>query len=196
MSAKTNLTTAVGECSGQQLNPRMQSPDCFKIIWAKFSITRMYAIGSFRKRLCVFGSNLRLLHFPWSNPDKFTCNNGINVMIKTDNEITTKQSSTVCAHILHYSDVIMSTVTLQITGVFIVCKTVRSGADQRKRQSSASLAFVRGIHRWPGNSPHKGPATRKMFPFDYVIMTGHTPCSMSLPCATQFFTCISSSLMN
>ena len=39
-----------------------------------------------------------------------------------------------------------------------------------KHQSSASLAFVRGIHRWPVNSPHKGPVTRKMFPFDDVIM--------------------------
>ena len=33
-----------------------------------------------------------------------------------------------------------------------------------------SLAFVRGIDRWPVNSPHKGPVTRKMFPFDDVIM--------------------------
>ena len=41
--------------------------------------------------------------------------------------------------------------------------TVYSGADQRKHQSSASLAFVRGIHRWPVNSPHKGPVTRKYF---------------------------------
>ena len=48
--------------------------------------------------------------------------------------------------------------------------TVYSDADQRKHQSSASLAFVRGIHRWPVNSPHKGPVTRKMFPFDDVIM--------------------------
>ena len=44
------------------------------------------------------------------------------------------------------------------------------GADQRKHQSSESLAFVRRIHRWPVNSPHKGPATAKMFPFDDVIM--------------------------
>ena len=43
-------------------------------------------------------------------------------------------------------------------------------ADQRKHQSSASLAFVRGIHRWPVNSPHKWPVTRKMFPFDDVIV--------------------------
>ena len=48
-----------------------------------------------------------------------------------------------------------------------------SGADQIKHQSSASLAFVRGIHRSPVNSPHKGPVTRKMFPFDDVIMFIH-----------------------
>ena len=47
---------------------------------------------------------------------------------------------------------------------------VYSGANQRKHQSSASLAFARGIHRWPVNSPHKGPVTRKIFPFDDVIM--------------------------
>ena len=48
----------------------------------------------------------------------------------------------------------------------IVC----SGADQRKHQSSASLAFVRGIHRWPVNSPHKGPVMQKVFPFHGAIM--------------------------
>ena len=42
-------------------------------------------------------------------------------------------------------------------------------ADQRKRQNSASLAFVQGIHRWPVNSPHMWPVTRKMFPIDDVI---------------------------
>ena len=55
-------------------------------------------------------------------------------------------------------------------GVTIVYSTVHSGADQRKHQSSASLAFVRGIQRWPVNYPHKGPVTRKMFPLDDVIM--------------------------
>ena len=44
-------------------------------------------------------------------------------------------------------------------------------ADQRQNQSSESLAFVRGVHRWLVNSPHKGPVLRKMFPFDEVIMT-------------------------
>ena len=42
--------------------------------------------------------------------------------------------------------------------------------SKKTHQSSASLAFVRGIHRWPVNYPHKGPVTRKMFPFDDVIM--------------------------
>ena len=48
----------------------------------------------------------------------------------------------------HYSDVIMSAMASQITGVTIVDSTVCSGADQRKHQSSASLAFVRGNDRW------------------------------------------------
>ena len=52
----------------------------------------------------------------------------------------------------------------------IVYSTVYSDADQSKHQSSASLAFVRGIHRGPVNSPHKWPVTRKKFPFDDVIM--------------------------
>ena len=70
----------------------------------------------------------------------------------------------------HYSDVIMGTMTSQITSITIVYLTVYSGADQRKHQNSASLAFVRGIHWLPVNSPDKGPVTRKMFPFDDVIM--------------------------
>ena len=61
----------------------------------------------------------------------------------------------------HYDDVIISTVASQITSVSIVYSAVCSGPDQRKHQSSASLAFVRGIHRWPVNSPHKWPVTWK-----------------------------------
>ena len=57
----------------------------------------------------------------------------------------------------------MSAIPSQITSLTIVCSNVYSGADQRKHQSSASLAFVRRIHRWPVNSPHNGPVTRKMF---------------------------------
>ena len=74
------------------------------------------------------------------------------------------------AKYFHYNDVIMETMASQITSLTIVYSTVNSGADQRKHESSASLAFVRGIHRGPVNSPHKWPVTRKMFPFDDFIM--------------------------
>ena len=73
-------------------------------------------------------------------------------------------------YISHYSYVIISAMVYQITGVSIVYSTVCSGAEQGRHQSSTSLAFVRGIHRWPVNSPHKGPVTWKIFPFDDVIM--------------------------
>ena len=75
---------------------------------------------------------------------------------------------------LHYNDVIMGVIASQITSLTIVYSTVYSDADQRKHQSSASLAFVRVIHRGPENSPHKWPVTRKMFPFDDVIMKYRT----------------------
>ena len=65
----------------------------------------------------------------------------------------------------------MSAMASQITGVSIVCATVfYSGPDQRKHQSSALLAFEMWIHWRPVDSPHKGPVTRKIFPFDDVIM--------------------------
>ena len=72
--------------------------------------------------------------------------------------------------VIHYSDVIMKAMASSTTGVSIVCSTVCSGADLRKHQSSASLTFVRGLHRWPVDSPHKGPVAWKMFPFDDAIM--------------------------
>ena len=71
---------------------------------------------------------------------------------------------------IHYNNVIMSAMASQITSLTIVYSTVYSGINQRKHGSSASLAFVRGIHRWPVNSLHKGPVTRKMFPCHNVIM--------------------------
>ena len=47
----------------------------------------------------------------------------------------------------HYSDVIMGAMASQITSLAIVFSPGYSGTDQGKHQSSASLAFVRGIHR-------------------------------------------------
>ena len=62
----------------------------------------------------------------------------------------------------HYGDVIMGAIVSQITSLAIVYSTVYSDAEQRKHQSSASLAFVWEIHRGPVNSPHKWSVTRKM----------------------------------
>ena len=78
----------------------------------------------------------------------------------------------------HYNDVIMGAMASQITGLMVVYSTVYSGTDQRKHQSSASLALVRGIHRWPvatttlvsfaGNLSHHrflySPISRTTFP--------------------------------
>ena len=68
----------------------------------------------------------------------------------------------------------MGAIASQITSLTIVYSIVYSDADQRKHQSTASLAFVRGIHRDPVNFPHKWPVTRKMFPLDDVIMSEMT----------------------
>ena len=82
----------------------------------------------------------------------------------------------------HYNDAIMSAMASQITSLTTVYPTVYSGADQRKHQSYASLAFVRGIHRWPVNSPNKGPVTRKMMTSLRITYLPHViessgPCS-------------------
>ena len=84
----------------------------------------------------------------------------------------------------------MGVIASQITSPTIVYSIVYSDSDQRKHQSSASLAFVRGNPRGPGNSPHKWPITGKMFPFDDVIMSwirvlpcyfGHAILGMCIP---------------
>ena len=64
----------------------------------------------------------------------------------------------------------MGAMASQTTSLAIVYSNVYSGAGQRKLQSSRSLAFVTGIHRWPVHSPHKGPVTRKFVPFDDHFM--------------------------
>ena len=83
---------------------------------------------------------------------------------------STKQRNTHTVRVSHYNDVIMGAMVPQITSLTIVYSTVYSGADQRKHQSSASLAFVMEIHREPVNFPHNWPVTRKIFAIDDVIM--------------------------
>ena len=68
----------------------------------------------------------------------------------------------------HYCDVIWARWRIKSPASQLFTQSLIQA--QRKHQRSASLTFVRGIHRWPVNSPHKLPVTRKMFPFDDVIM--------------------------
>ena len=119
---------------------------------------------NFRPRKCIWKCCLlkwQPFH-PWG--DEFTGNDSVLTDFLTSWSLWNKHE----CH--HYNDVIMGVMASQITSLTIVYSTVYLGADQRKDQSSASLAFVLGIHRWLVNSPHEGPVTRKMFPFDDVIM--------------------------
>ena len=116
----------------------------------------------------VFVSSLRIDIF-WLSVT-FQCRGIIDFAYKCCFEQTQRIKGQ--SHLSHFDDVIMGAIASQITRLTIVYSTFYSNADQRKHQSSASLAFVWGIHRGPVNSPHKGPVTRKMSPFDDVIMNG------------------------
>ena len=100
--------------------------------------------------------NHKIVHFMCTWPS-LTLSTGDNI-------------SLLAGQVAHCDDIIMGAMASQITSLTIVYSTFYSGADQSKHQSSASLAFVWGIHRGPVNSPHKWPVTRKMFLFDDVIM--------------------------
>ena len=91
------------------------------------------------------------------------CPNSIGTFLldrSTIHQTTSKHNKTwpiyvlYCVICYHYDDVTMSAMASQITSLTIVNSTVYSGGDQIRHQSSASLAFVRGIHRGPVNSPH------------------------------------------
>ena len=105
------------------------------------------------------------------------------VSVSKDTAIQWSISTTVHTGVkFHYNDVIMGAIASQITSLTIVYSNDYSDADQRKNQIPASLAVVRGIHRGPGYSPHKWPVTRKMFPFDDVIMLTH--CGPVMSCGS------------
>ena len=98
--------------------------------------------------------------------------NSFSISFETHHNWSTQLSNAfITSPLENYRDVIMSAMASQISSISIVWSTVCSGADQIKHQSSASLAFARGIHQWPENSHHTEPVTRKMFPFDDVSMT-------------------------
>ena len=149
-----------------------------KVLYLTAFITEM------KMRGCRQLGAVRQQAITWANVDPYLCrhmaslghNELINITFNTAPKtwylITFSNASYLAWYktYTHYIDVIMTTMASQITSLTIVYSTVYSGADQSKHQSSASLAFVWGIHRGPVNSPHKWPVTRKMFPFDDVIM--------------------------
>ena len=104
----------------------------------------------------------------WSSPSRTRSSSWIWVILALPSVLCPSRAVLDHHSSYHYSDVIMDEIASQNTSLTIVYSTVYSDADQRKHQSSASLAFMRGIHRWPVNSPHKWSVTRKMFPFDDV----------------------------
>ena len=80
----------------------------------------------------------------------------------------------------HYNDIIMSAMASQITSLRIIYSTLYSGADQRKHQSSASLAFGRGIHHDRWIPPTRGQKCGKCF---------HLMTSSCMLCSWKMITC-------
>ena len=138
--------------------------------WGRHKMTaisqKAFLIDSFYKDVWCILTQLKLKFVPKGLTDKKSTLG--DKPLFTDAYMC--QPASISNSLTYYSDVIISVMASEITGVSIACSTVYSGADQRKHQCSASLAFVRGIHRWPVDSPHKGSVTRKIFPFDDVMM--------------------------
>ena len=121
-------------------------------------------------KLILSNSSFTEIRLPWSDCQWTSIGlNDASAPVRSQTIIWTNEGLDTASRI-YYSDVIMSAMASQITGVSIVCWTVGSCTDQSKHQSSASLAFVRGIHRWPVSSPHKRTVRQKTFPFYDVIM--------------------------
>ena len=157
-------------------------------------VNKIFLVASLESRVTQSrGKNIgKTTYNDFISPQHFTClyyiyditrKHGNVFIMSLKNEGVAMEICKVVVMSPHYSDVLMGAMVPQITSLTIVYSTVYSGADQIKQQSSASLAFVRGIHRWPVNSPHKWPVTRKMFRFDDVIMIRQPPC-----CAMPFWT--------
>ena len=140
----------------------MMYSECYK------EFTLYYIQGS----ICIL-RNTFVIHSYYYRPSIYRC------PIQHDSahslRVTVPKFHSNFALMKHYNDVIMGTMASQMTSFAIVYSTIYWGTDQWKHQSFASLAFVRGIHRWPVNSPHKEPVTWKMFPFDDVIMSHPIP---------------------
>ena len=101
-------------------------------------------------RLCQYGAEGV---FPW----------GIFVIFSV--------CASIYAHYCHYGCVIMSAMASQITGISIVYTTVCLFRRRSKETPKLPVTgLCGGMHRWPVNSSHQRPVTRKIFPFDDVII--------------------------
>ena len=123
--------------------------------YVKFDHRNVWFPWSFRRLMLIMGIPILAIRFPY-------------------NETTHRyQTKLTLSFPFHYNDVIMSTMASQITSLTIVYSTVYSDTDERKHQSSASLAFVRGIHRRPVNSPHKWPVNGSIWWRHHVLFQVH-----------------------
>ena len=137
----------------------------------KGPVMRKCDIDSDNKDTCMAGAWSDIGHINLLSPARYGGNFKMrNFATCSDSYFELSSEIVPGKYDMHYNEVIMSVMVSQITSLTIVYSSVYSGTNERKHQSSASLAFVRGIHRGPVNSPHKGTVTRKMFPFDDVIM--------------------------
>ena len=109
---------------------------------------------------------LKLIHISKSSPPPPTLHSSITYSHRNDSHTPDV--------IPHYNDVIMDTIASQIISLTIVYSTVYSVQIKENTKAPRHWAFVRTIHRGPVNSPHKWLVTRKMFPFEDVIMSNLT----------------------
>ena len=93
--------------------------------------------------------------------------------------ITTQQSITKISLKLHYIDVIITTMGSQVTSLTVVYSTVYPDANQRKHQSSASLAYVWGIHRERWIPRTKGQLRGKCFHLMTLLCVSKIPFNLT-----------------
>ena len=150
-------------------SPGAMARTCKKLVVSNHSLF-LFCYHQFLKCfMCVLSKLYENMCYSVKNSDRIECQDMCKC-VRNDSFAMVMWRQLLISNTIYsyYTDVIMSLMASQITSLTIVYSPVCSGADQRKYQSFASLAFVRGIHRRPVNSPNKRPVMRKMFPFDFT----------------------------
>ena len=140
-------------------------PSTFEVLWDSQNLVTHFQIALSGDATSIRNQqySMKLLE------DTCSCVvSNVNVNVATD-DLSSLDARTSAGTKMHYDDVIMSAMTSQITSLPIIYSFIQTQI-KKNIKSPASQAFVRGNHRSPVNSPHKGPETWKMFPFDDVIM--------------------------